>query len=47
MSEEKKLEKERSKNMAEDPIYDEDGFELDDEEFSNALETQKKQKATK
>lgn len=43
VSEEKKLEKERKKRVAADPIYDEDGFELEDEDFSNVLEKQKKQ----
>ncbi|MFH1105584.1 MAG: hypothetical protein V1731_00010 [Candidatus Aenigmatarchaeota archaeon] len=42
MSEEKKLEKGRRKSAAADSIYDEDGFEWDDEEFSDLMKKQKK-----
>ncbi len=43
VSEEKKLEKERRKRVVADSIYDEDGFEWDDEEFSDLMKKQKKQ----
>ncbi len=46
MSEEKKPETERRKRVVADSIYDEDGFEWDDEEFSDLMKKQKKQETS-